>query len=91
MQHPLTLLALTALAFTGLHALRKKHHERLANTPKAKPEALQTWEGEGGGLPDGGPGQAIGANQNATGRPTLAQRDEDEPRNLYSPARDDAV
>jgi hypothetical protein len=52
-------IALVALSFAGWHAWRRKHLERLANTPRAKPEALQTWEGEGGGLPDGGPGQVV--------------------------------
>jgi hypothetical protein len=59
MHRSLTLLALAALTFTGLNALRRKHYERLADTPRAKPEALQTWEGEGGGLPSGAPGQSV--------------------------------
>lgn len=57
MQRPLTLFALAALSFSGLVALRAKHQQRLG--AKAKPEVLQTWEGEGGGLPDGGPGQTV--------------------------------
>ena len=59
MHRSLTLLALAAVSFTGLNALRKKHHERLGTMPRAKPEALQTWEGEGGGLPSGAPGQFV--------------------------------
>jgi hypothetical protein len=58
MQRPLTLLALVALSFTGLAALRTtQQRRRLA--AKVKPEVLQTWEGEGGGLPNGGPGQTV--------------------------------
>lgn len=57
MQRPLTLFALAALSFTGLAALRTKHQRRLA--AKGKPEVLQTWEGEGGGPPNGGPGQTV--------------------------------
>jgi hypothetical protein len=91
MQRPLTLLALAALAFTGLNALRKKHHERLANTPKAKPEALQTWEGEGGGLPNGGPSQTVSPVVSDSANPATPPRDDDEPGNLYSPARDPAL
>jgi hypothetical protein len=57
MQRPLTFFALAALSFTGLAALRTNHQRRLA--AKAKPEVLQAWEGEGGGLPNGGPGQTV--------------------------------
>ncbi len=59
MHRSVTLLALAALSLGGIKALRKKHTQRLAATPRAKPEALQTWEGEGGGLPNGGPGQTV--------------------------------
>lgn len=59
MQRALALLALTILSIAGWTALRSKHQQRLAAKPKAKPEPLQTWEGEGGGLPDGGPGQTL--------------------------------
>jgi hypothetical protein len=61
MQRPLTVLALAALSVAGWSALRNKHLQRLAAKPHAKAEALQTWEGEGGGLPNGGPGQHIAA------------------------------
>jgi hypothetical protein len=67
MNRSLPLLALAALSVTGLNALRKKHRERLAATPKAKPAPLQTWEGEGGGLPNGGPGLTV--------EPTVPPRD----------------
>lgn len=52
-----TLLTLAALSLAGWAAFRSKQHHRLAVArSKAKPEALQTWEGEGGGLPDTGRG-----------------------------------
>jgi hypothetical protein len=40
------LLGLTWLDLKRCHARR-----RLERTPPAKPETLQTWEGEGGGIP----------------------------------------
>ncbi len=58
MHRSLTLLAAAALSWIGWTALRKSQ-QRLAARSKAKPEALQTWEGEGGGLPDGGPGASV--------------------------------
>lgn len=33
---------------------RRREREQLAATPKAKPEAVTTWEGEGGALPTTG-------------------------------------
>lgn len=57
MHRPFALLTLVALSAIGWTALRKTHRKRLAGRPTAKPEALQTWEGEGGGLPDAGPGR----------------------------------
>jgi hypothetical protein len=65
MQRPLALLALAALSVAGWSALRNKHQQHLATKPHAKPEALQTWEGEGGGLPGGGPGQHAAASMPA--------------------------
>lgn len=62
MQRPFALFALAALSVAGWSALRNKHQQRLAMKPHAKPEALQTWEGEGGGLPDGGPGANVAAS-----------------------------
>jgi hypothetical protein len=55
-----TLLALAALSVAGWAALRRRQHHRLAMRAKAKPEALQTWEGEGG-LPDAGPDRTVSA------------------------------
>jgi len=33
---------------------RRREREQLATTPRAKPEAVTTWEGEGGALPTTG-------------------------------------
>lgn len=59
MHRTLALLAVAALSLSGWTALRKRHRQRLAARPHAKPEALQHWEGEGGSLPDGGPGMKV--------------------------------
>jgi hypothetical protein len=59
MHRSFTLLALAALCVTSVKVLRKKHQERLAATPRAQPAEVQTWEGEGGGLPQGGPGLTV--------------------------------
>jgi hypothetical protein len=40
------LLGLTWLDLRSCHARRRRER-----TPPAKPETLQTWEGEGGGIP----------------------------------------
>jgi len=61
MQRSLTLLTLAALSFIGVNVLRKQRQDRLAAMPRAKPEALQAWEGEGGALPNGAPGPVIAA------------------------------
>lgn len=46
------LLALTGLLGLTWLDLRRCHaRRRLERTPPAKPETLQTWEGEGGGIP----------------------------------------
>jgi hypothetical protein len=48
----LLVLALTGLlALTWLDLKRCHARRRLERTPPAKPETLQTWEGEGGGIP----------------------------------------
>jgi hypothetical protein len=53
---PLAWIALAALALTSLAAVRRTRRDQLAARPMVQPTPLQTWEGEGGGLPDGGPG-----------------------------------
>jgi hypothetical protein len=57
MPRALTLLAVAALSFASVNALRSKQQQRLRSNPRAKTEPLQTWEGEGGGLPYGGAAQ----------------------------------
>lgn len=48
----LLVLALTGLlTLTWLDLKRCHARRRLERTPPAKPETLQTWEGEGGGIP----------------------------------------
>ena len=43
--------ALTALMLRTLSRLNRTHQVRQQAKPKAIPEPLQRWEGEGGGLP----------------------------------------
>ncbi len=57
MQRVLALLTLTAISVVGWSAVRQ-HRLRQASSDAAA-QRLQTWEGEGGGLPDGGPGQRV--------------------------------
>jgi len=52
----ISLLALAALSITSLAKWRQVHQRRQAARPQSNPQPLQTWEGEGGGLSDGGPG-----------------------------------
>jgi hypothetical protein len=55
MPSPMTWIALATAGFVGWSALRKAREREAAKPSPAKPRALQTWEGEGGGLPNGGP------------------------------------
>ncbi|HSW04619.1 hypothetical protein [Aquabacterium sp.] len=55
MPTPLTWIVLAAAGLVGWTALRKTQDHRAVKLSHAKTRALQTWEGEGGGLPDGGP------------------------------------
>ncbi len=55
----LTSLALITIAYAALARVNKVHTTRFAARPAAKPEEVQTWEGEGGGLPTGGPGPGV--------------------------------
>jgi hypothetical protein len=66
--HGLTLIALSAIA---LARVQKIHASRHHGKPAAKPEAVQTWEGEGGGLPTGGPGPGVKVALAATPDPDL--------------------
>ena len=55
----LTSLALITVAYAAFTRVNKVHSARYHATPAAKPEEVQTWEGEGGGLPSGGPGPGV--------------------------------
>ncbi len=55
----LTSLALITVAYAALARVNKVHTTRFHARPTAKPEEVQTWEGEGGGLPTGGPGAGV--------------------------------
>jgi hypothetical protein len=75
----IALLTLVALSVTGWSVILSSQRRRLAGRSAAKPEPLQTWEGEGGGLPNGGPGITIPA----TAIPATAESS----RNAVAPAR----
>ena len=68
----LTSLALITLAYAALSRVNKVHTTRFQAKPAAKPEEVQTWEGEGGGLPTGGPGPGVKVAPAATKDPDLA-------------------
>lgn len=68
----LTSLALITLGYAALTRVNKVHASRFAARPAAKPEAVQTWEGEGGGLPSGGPGPGVKVAPAAVHDPDLA-------------------
>jgi hypothetical protein len=64
------LLALTGLLGLTWLDLRRCHaRRRLERTPPAKPETLQTWEGEGGGIPSLRGQRTPGAADAAAGSP----------------------
>ncbi len=52
-------LALLGIGYLALTRVSKVHTSRYHAKPAAKPEEVQTWEGEGGGLPTGGPGPGV--------------------------------
>jgi len=65
-------LALITLAGAAMARVGKVHATRRHARPAAKPAALQTWEGEGGGLPTGGPGPGVAVTPAAAGDPDQA-------------------
>ena len=65
-------LALLTIGYLALTRVNKVHASRFAARPAAKPEAVQTWEGEGGGLPTGGPGAGVKVAPAALNDPDLA-------------------
>jgi hypothetical protein len=68
----LSSLALITIAYAALTRVNKVHATRSATRAVAKPEAVQTWEGEGGGLPTGGPGPGVKVAPAAAHDPDLA-------------------
>ncbi len=65
-------LALLAIGYLALTKVNKVHAARFAARPAAKSEEVQTWEGEGGGLPTGGPGPGVKVAPAAVSDPDLA-------------------
>ena len=55
----LTTFALLGIGLLALSRVKTVHHGRAHARPSAKPTEVQTWEGEGGGLPTGGPGPGV--------------------------------
>lgn len=49
--HGVMRIALAGLLALAWADLSRCHRARMRARPKAKPESLQTWEGEGGGIP----------------------------------------
>jgi hypothetical protein len=68
----LTSLALITVAYAAFSRVSKVHAARFHGKPAAKPEDVQTWEGEGGGLPSGGPGPGVKVAPAAVADPDLA-------------------
>ncbi len=68
----LTTLALFTVAYAALSRVGRVHTGRYQAMPAAKPEAVQTWEGEGGGLPSGGPGPGVKVAPACVNDPDLA-------------------
>jgi hypothetical protein len=68
----LTSLAIVTLAYAAFSRVGRVHHGRTHAKPAAKPEEVQTWEGEGGGLPSGGPGPGVKVAPAAVADPDLA-------------------
>jgi len=68
----LTSLALVTIAYAALARVGQVHAARYHAKPAAKSEEVQTWEGEGGGLPTGGPGAGVKVAPAAVHDPDLA-------------------
>jgi hypothetical protein len=68
----LTSLALIGIGYLALARVSKVHTSRYHARPAAKPHEVQTWEGEGGGLPSGGPGPGVKVAPAAVTDPDLA-------------------
>ena len=68
----LTSLALIGIAYAAYSRVSQVHAGRTHARPAAKPTEVQTWEGEGGGLPTGGPGPGVKVAPAAVPDPDLA-------------------
>ena len=52
-------LALLSLAYAAFSRVQHVHTHRTSAKPATKPVEVERWEGEGGGLPTGGPGPGV--------------------------------
>ena len=52
-------LALLTISIVAASRVRRVHVLHTHARPKAKPTEVERWEGEGGGLPTGGPGPGV--------------------------------
>jgi hypothetical protein len=55
----LTTLALLGIVLAAAARVREVHTHRTTAKPRTKPVDVERWEGEGGGLPNGGPGAGV--------------------------------
>ena len=55
----LSTLALASIAYIAYSRVQHVHTHRTTAKPSAKPTEVERWEGEGGGLPTGGPGPGV--------------------------------
>jgi len=64
----LTVLSVVGILAGGWHACRQVHRQRVAERTALPAERLETWEAEGGRLPEsGGPESARALSRSATG------------------------
>ena len=68
----LTGLALLGIAYLAVSRVSDVHRGRTHGRPSAKPVEVERWEGEGGGLPTGGPGAGVKVEPAAELDPDLA-------------------
>jgi hypothetical protein len=52
-------LALLGIGLLAVARVQNVHKGRVQAKPAAKPVEVERWEGEGGGLPTGGPGPGV--------------------------------
>ena len=68
----LSTLALAAIGYIAYSRVQHVHAHRTTAKPSAKPVEVERWEGEGGGLPSGGPGPGVKVAPAAVADPDLA-------------------